>query len=97
MPTCGGNKGIAKSSQNRLIVCPRSGLTPMARRHTLPDVNCLKIINAAKMVLTISINGADNAGKTTQIALLPFHRSVALIRSLHEYDETLGNLVKSGS
>lgn len=47
------------------------------------------------MVLTVSINGADNVGKTTQIGLLPRHYSIFLAGSLHDSDEMLGQLVKN--
>jgi hypothetical protein len=48
------------------------------------------------MVLTVSINGADNVGKTTQIALLPCRYSILLPGSLHESDEKLGSLHRNG-
>ena len=49
------------------------------------------------MPLTISLNGADNVGKTTQIGLLPRHYSVTLVGSLHDCDERIGQLAKTGS
>ena len=52
--------------------------------------------STVRMPITISINEPDNAGKTTQIALLPRHWSVTLLRSLHEYDSTLGSLARDG-
>lgn len=49
------------------------------------------------MPLTISLNGADNVGKTTQIGLLPRHYSVSLVGSLHDCDEKIGQMVKNSS
>lgn len=49
------------------------------------------------MPLTISLNGADNVGKTTQIGLLPHHYSMALVGSLHDCDQKIGQMVKAGS
>ena len=48
------------------------------------------------MPLTISLNGADNVGKTTRIGLLPRHYSVSLVGSLHDCDEKMGQMVKNG-
>ena len=47
--------------------------------------------------LVVSINGSDNVGKTTQIALLPPHYSIRLLGSLHNVDGKLADLVRSGS
>lgn len=49
------------------------------------------------MPLTVSLNGADNVGKTTQIGLLPRHYSISLVGSLHDGDEKIGQMVKNGS
>lgn len=48
------------------------------------------------MSFTVSINGPVNAGKTTQITLLPSHWSIAIIGSLHEYDDTLREMLETG-
>ena len=48
------------------------------------------------MPLTISLNGADNVGKTTQIGLLPRNYSVSLVGSLHDCDQKMGQMVKNG-
>ena len=45
--------------------------------------------------LTVSLNGADNVGKTTQIELLPRHYSILLVGSLHDCDEKIEQLVKT--
>ena len=47
------------------------------------------------MPLTISLNGADNVGKTTQIGLLPRHYSVSVVGSLQDCDEKIARMVKS--
>lgn len=47
------------------------------------------------MAITISIDGADNVGKTTQIELLPRHWAIERLDSLHQYDQRLGDLVKT--
>ena len=49
------------------------------------------------MPLTISINGPDNVGKTTQIELLPQSFDVYLAGSLHESDDELGDMVNNGT
>jgi len=48
------------------------------------------------MALTISINGTHDTGKTTQIALLPSHQSLAIIGPLHEYDDNLREMLDTG-
>lgn len=47
--------------------------------------------------LIVSINGSDNVGKTTQIALLPPHYSIRLLGSLHNVGGKLADLLRSGS
>ena len=47
--------------------------------------------------LVVSINGSDNVGKTTQIALLPPRYSIRLLGSLHNVDGKLADLFRSGS
>lgn len=49
------------------------------------------------MVFTISINAPDNAGKTTQLALLPSHWSVNVLGPLHNYSEKLSRLHRDGT
>lgn len=49
------------------------------------------------MPLTISLNGADNVGKTTQVELLPRSFDVYLAGSLHESDNWLGQMAKFGT
>ena len=49
------------------------------------------------MPLTISLNGADNVGKTTQIGLLPRHYSESLVGGLHDCDEKVGQMAKNGN
>ncbi len=49
------------------------------------------------MAFTVSINGADNVGKTTQIGLLPCRFNILLAGSLHESDDKLGILHRNGT
>jgi hypothetical protein len=49
------------------------------------------------MVVSISLNGPDNVGKTTQLDLFPRYRDISLLRSLHHYDNSLGDMVSDGS
>lgn len=49
------------------------------------------------MAITISINGPDNVGKTTQIGLLPRHYSILRVGGIHECDEKLQKLVNSNA
>ncbi len=48
------------------------------------------------MVFTISLNGPDNVGKTTQLELLPAHFTVSKIGSLHDHDEVIAELHRQG-
>ena len=48
------------------------------------------------MPLTVSLNGADNVGKTTQIGLLPRHYSISLVGSLHDCDHRISQMVETG-
>ena len=48
------------------------------------------------MPLTISLNGADNVGKTTQISLLPCHYTVCKPGGLHESDNDIGEMHRQG-
>ena len=48
------------------------------------------------MPYTISINGADNAGKPTQIELLPSHYTIAKIGGLHDSDKRIGEMYRRG-
>ena len=52
-------------------------------------------IHFRDMPLTVSLNGADNVGKTTQIELLPRHYSILLVGSLHDCDEKIRQLVRT--
>lgn len=47
--------------------------------------------------LIVSINGSENVGKTTQIALLPPHYSIRLLGSLHDVDGKVADLVRLGN
>ena len=49
------------------------------------------------MPLTVSLNGADNVGKSTQIGLLPHHYSISVVGSLHDCDQKIGQMVKAGN
>ena len=44
------------------------------------------------MPYTISLNGPDNVGKTTQIGLLPSHCTVCKVGGLHASDEKIGEM-----
>jgi adenylylsulfate kinase-like enzyme len=46
--------------------------------------------------MLVSINGADNVGKTTQLGLLPVSYEIKIIGSLHDTDQNLANLVHNG-
>lgn len=46
--------------------------------------------------LIISLNGADNVGKTTQISLLPPHHSIRILGSLHHVEGKLKSLAETG-
>ena len=48
------------------------------------------------MPYTISLNGADNVGKRTQIGLLPSHYTVSKIGGLHNSDEKIGEMHRQG-
>ena len=48
------------------------------------------------MPYTISLNGADNVGKTTQIGLLPSHYTVSKVGGLHDSDEKIGGMHRQG-
>lgn len=48
------------------------------------------------MPYTISLNGADNVGKTTQIDLIPSHYTVCKAGGLHDTDTKIGNLHRQG-
>ena len=48
------------------------------------------------MPYTISLNGADNVGKTTHIGLLPSHYTVSKIGGLHDSDENIGDMHRRG-
>lgn len=47
------------------------------------------------MPLTVSLNGVDNVGKTTQVGLFPHHYSILSAGSLHDWDKRIGDMVKS--
>lgn len=44
------------------------------------------------MVISISLNGPDNVGKTTQLQLLPAHFMISKVGSLHDNDEMIAEL-----
>lgn len=48
------------------------------------------------MSYTISLNGADNVGKTTQIELLPGHYTVSKVGGLHDSDQKIGDMHRRG-
>ncbi|KAG8529858.1 uncharacterized protein KY384_005339 [Bacidia gigantensis] len=48
------------------------------------------------MALTVSFNGADNTGKTTQIGLLPHAFGIMFAGSLHDCDTKMSQVVQSG-
>ena len=48
------------------------------------------------MPYTISLNGPDNVGKTTQIGLLPSHYIVCKVGGLHASDEKIGEMQRRG-
>ena len=47
--------------------------------------------------MTISLNGPDNVGKTTQLELFPRSFSTILIGGLHDCDTRIGQMLKDGS
>ena len=48
------------------------------------------------MSYTLSLNGADNVGKTTQIELLPSHYTISKVGGLHDSDEKIGEMHRRG-
>ena len=48
------------------------------------------------MSYTVSLNGADNVGKTTQIELLPSHYTISKVEALHESDQKIGDMHRRG-
>ena len=48
------------------------------------------------MSYTVSLNGADNVGKTTQIELLPSHYTVSKIGGLHDSDHKIADMHRRG-
>ncbi|KAL8681158.1 MAG: hypothetical protein Q9186_002690 [Xanthomendoza sp. 1 TL-2023] len=48
------------------------------------------------MTYTVSLNGADNVGKTTQIDLLPSHYTISKVGGLHETDMKIGKMHRQG-
>ncbi len=44
------------------------------------------------MPYTVSLNGADNVGKTTQIELLPSHYTLSKVGGLHDNDKKIGEM-----
>ena len=48
------------------------------------------------MSYTVSLNGADNVGKTTQIELLPSHYTVSKVEGLHESNPKIGDMHRQG-
>lgn len=48
------------------------------------------------MPYTVSVNGADNVGKTTQIELLPSHYTISKIGGLHDSDKKIGEMHRQG-
>lgn len=48
------------------------------------------------MSYTISLNGADNVGKMTQIGLLPSHHTLSKVGGLHDSDEKIGEMHRQG-
>ncbi|KAL9577656.1 MAG: hypothetical protein Q9212_006227 [Teloschistes hypoglaucus] len=48
------------------------------------------------MPYTISLNGADNVGKTTQIELLPRHYTLSKVGGIHPTDPKIGGLHQRG-
>lgn len=49
-----------------------------------------------EMPYTVSLNGADNVGKTTQIGLLPSHYTISKVGGLHEKDTKIGEMHRQG-
>ena len=48
------------------------------------------------MSYAVSLNGADNVGKTTQIELLPSHYTVFKVGGLHDSDPKIGDMHRRG-
>ncbi|KAL8917912.1 MAG: hypothetical protein Q9208_007655 [Pyrenodesmia sp. 3 TL-2023] len=48
------------------------------------------------MPYNVSLNGADNVGKTTQIGLLPSHYTISKLGGLHEKDTKIGDMHRQG-
>ena len=48
------------------------------------------------MPYTVSLNGADNVGKTTQIELLPSHFTLSKVGGLHDNDKKIGEMHRRG-
>ena len=48
------------------------------------------------MQLTVSLNGADNVGKTTQLGLLPSSLALSKVGGIHEYDRKLHDMHQKG-
>ena len=48
------------------------------------------------MSYVVSLNGADNVGKTTQIELLPSHYTVSKVGGLHDSDQKIGDMHRRG-
>ena len=49
------------------------------------------------MPVTISLNGPDNVGKTTQLELFPRSFTTVVIGGLHDCDAKIGQMLKNGS
>ena len=48
------------------------------------------------MSYTLSLNGADNVGETTQLELLPSHYTVSKVGGLHDSDKKIGEMHRRG-
>ena len=48
------------------------------------------------MTHTLSLNGADNVGKTTQLELLPSHYTISKVSGLHDSDKKIGEMYRQG-
>lgn len=48
------------------------------------------------MPYTVSLNGADNVGKTTQMELLPSHYTISKVGGLHDSDKKIGEMHRLG-
>ncbi|KAL8997559.1 MAG: hypothetical protein Q9169_003177 [Polycauliona sp. 2 TL-2023] len=49
-----------------------------------------------RLPYTVSLNGADNVGKTTQISLLPSHYTICKVGGLHDNDAKIGEMHRNG-